>query len=90
MLLFSFVGCRLIPEGFIYLYKIISMTTIVVNERTAKGKSLLEFLSKFEGEKFIQIEKEPNMVTKRAIKDAREGKLIKCNSVSDLMDKLNV
>ncbi|MDP3643622.1 MAG: hypothetical protein Q8S54_10595 [Bacteroidota bacterium] len=65
------------------------MTTIIVNERTAKGKSLLEFLSKFEDEKFIHIEKEPNSTTKKAIKEAREGKLIKCNTISDLMDKLN-
>ncbi|MFA6402362.1 MAG: hypothetical protein WCX31_12175 [Salinivirgaceae bacterium] len=35
------------------------MTTITINERTAKGKSLLQFLSKFEGENFIQFENDP-------------------------------
>ena len=44
------------------------MATFIINERTSKGKSLLEFLRKFEGENFIQIEKEPNAETKRAAK----------------------
>ena len=30
------------------------MTTTIINERTAKGKSLLDFLKKFRGEDFIK------------------------------------
>ncbi len=29
------------------------MTTVIINDRTTKGKSLLQFLKKFEGENFI-------------------------------------
>ena len=60
-----------------------------INERTSKGKSLLEFLRKFEGENFIQIEKEPNSKTKRAISDVKKGKVTRAKNVSDLMDKLD-
>ena len=65
------------------------MTTIIINERTEKGKSLLKFLEKFNGEEFIQIDKKPNRETARAIEDSRNGKVVKTKSVSDLMKKLN-
>lgn len=65
------------------------MATITINERTSKGKSLLEFLRKFEGENFIHIEKEPNRETKRAISDVKKGNLTKTKNVTDLMNKLN-
>ena len=51
------------------------MTTIIINDRTAKGKSLLQFLKKFEGENFIIFGDEPNQETHEAIEDARKGKL---------------
>ena len=51
------------------------MTTVIINDRTAKGKSLLKFLKIFEGENFIHIGNEPNEKTKEAIEDARQGKL---------------
>jgi hypothetical protein len=51
------------------------MTTIIINESTEKGKSLIEFLRKFEGEKFIHFGNEPNEETIEAINDARSGKL---------------
>jgi len=35
------------------------MTTVIINERTAKGKSLIDFLRKFEGENFVEIGTEP-------------------------------
>ena len=66
-----------------------AMATITINERTSKGKSLLEFLRKFEGENFIQIEKEPNNETKRAISDVKKGKVTRTKNVADLLDKLN-
>ena len=65
------------------------MATVTINERTSKGKSLLEFLRKFEGENFIQIEKEPNDETKRAISDVKKGKVTRTENVADLIDKLN-
>jgi hypothetical protein len=51
------------------------MTTVIINDRTAKGKSLLQFLKKFDGENFIHIGNEPNEETKEAIEDSRQGKL---------------
>lgn len=65
------------------------MATITINERTSKGKSLMDFLRKFEGENFIHIEKEPNKETKRAIADVKKGKVTKAKDVADLMNKLN-
>lgn len=65
------------------------MTTISINEQTTKGKSLMEFLRKFDGEGFVQIEKEPNAETKRAIHDVKKGKVTRCNSAEDMMNKLN-
>lgn len=65
------------------------MTTIIINERTEKGKSLLNFLEKFNGEEFIVIDKKPNRETKRAIEDSKKGKVTKTKDVSDLMKKLN-
>jgi len=66
------------------------MATIIINERTAKGKSLMAFLRKFEGENFIHIAKEPNEETKRAITDVKNGKVTHVKNVADLMDELNV
>jgi low affinity Fe/Cu permease len=54
------------------------MTTIIVNEKTSKGKSLLEFLRKFENENFVQIEKTQNMELDKLIdqteKDIKQGR----------------
>jgi antitoxin component of RelBE/YafQ-DinJ toxin-antitoxin module len=69
------------------------MTTITINERTAKGKSLIEFLKKFHGEGFISFkdepEKTPNKVTLKAMRDAETGKVTKSKNVKDLIAKLN-
>ncbi len=67
------------------------MTTITINERTPKGKSLLEFLKKFQGESFIRFEeaKTPNKTTLKAMRDAEAGKVIKSANVDDLIKKLN-
>lgn len=64
------------------------MTTVIINEKTEKGKKLLDFLKSFSGERFINIEKEPNETTKKAIQEAREGKLTKAKNVDDLMEQL--
>jgi len=65
------------------------MAKVTINERISKGKSLMEFLRKFEGESFIEIEKVPNNETKKAINDVQKGKVTKTKNVADLMDKLN-
>jgi antitoxin component of RelBE/YafQ-DinJ toxin-antitoxin module len=65
------------------------MTTIIINERTEKVKSLLNFFEKFSNEEFIKIDKKPNRETIRAIEDSTNGKVVKTKNVSDLMKKLN-
>ncbi|WP_372947999.1 hypothetical protein [Mariniphaga sp.] len=65
------------------------MTTVIIDEKTTKGKSLLEFLKSFSDERFISIEKEPNETTKRAIRAAKEGKVTRTENLDDLMEKLN-
>lgn len=65
------------------------MTTVTINERTGKGKLLMEMLRKFENEGFVFIEKKPNQETEKAIGDVKKGKVTKCNSVDDMMKRLN-
>jgi hypothetical protein len=64
------------------------MTTVIINERTAKGKSLLQFLKKFEGENFIHIGDEPNDELKEAIEDARQGRVTSYKNSKELFDSL--
>jgi hypothetical protein len=65
------------------------MTTVTINERTSKGKMLLEILRKFEGEEFINFQSKPNAETMRAIRDVKKGKVTVCESVDDMVKKLN-
>lgn len=65
------------------------MTTITINEKSSKGKMMLEILRKFEGEEFINFQKKPNAETNRAIKDVKKGKVIECENVEEMMKKLN-
>ena len=65
------------------------MTTIIIDERTEKGKSLLKFLEQFNNEGFIIIDKKPNRATIRAIEDSKKGKVTKTNDVKDLMNKIS-
>jgi hypothetical protein len=51
------------------------MTTVIINDRTAKGKSLVQFLKKFEGEDFIYFGEKPNQDVLDAINDVKEEKL---------------
>jgi len=64
------------------------MTTVIINDRTAKGKSLLRFLKKFEGENFIYIADEPNDETKEAIEDTRQGKVTSHKNSKELFASL--
>lgn len=60
------------------------MTTVIINEHTEKGKSLIEFLRKFEHEKFLNFGYEPNEETKEAINEAREGNLNNYKNAEEL------
>jgi len=64
------------------------MTTVIINDRTAKGKSLLKFLKIFEGENFIHIGNEPNEETREAIEEARQGKLTSHKNSKELFASL--
>ena len=64
------------------------MTTITINERTAKGKSLIEFLRNFEGENFIRIGEDPNAETLKAISEISSGKGKRHKTVASLMSDL--
>jgi hypothetical protein len=72
-----------------YICKKKGMTTIIINEHTEKGKSLLAFLEKFKGEDFVIIEKTPNKKTRRAINESMNGCGPGAKNLSDLMDALN-
>lgn len=63
------------------------MATIVINEKTAKGKTLIEFLRKFETENFIHFEPEPNETTRKAIIEAQQGKTVKFKNFDDYKAK---
>ncbi len=64
------------------------MTTITINERTTKGKSLLKYLREFEDEGFISIVKEPSVSLSEAIEEARTGKTRECKSTKELFKNL--
>ena len=64
------------------------MTTVIINDRTAKGKSLIQLLKKFEGENFIYFGEDPNKDTIEAINEAREGKLNSYQSSKELFASL--
>lgn len=64
------------------------MTTITINERTAKGKTLLEYLRKFEGEPFIKIEEKPNASLLKSIEEAKTGKTKEMKNTAEYFNKL--
>lgn len=64
------------------------MTTITINERTTKGKTLLKYLRTLEGEGFIAIVKEPSASLAEAINEASTGKTKECTNTIDLFRNL--
>ena len=64
------------------------MTTITIDDRTKKGKCLVEFLCTLEGEGFVKIEKEPTASLMEAIYEAKAGKVKECRNTEDLFKKL--
>ena len=53
-----------------------------------KSKQAQKFVELIETMPFAKILKEPNATTKKAIEDARKGKVHKAKSLDDLFDKL--
>lgn len=64
------------------------MATITINERTVKGKNLLEYLRKFEGERFINIEEKPNASLSESMDEARAGKTKEMKNTGEYIKKL--
>ena len=66
-----------------------SSYTIHINERSAKAQTFINFLQDYAMDNnFINIEKIPNETTRKAIEDARQGKLHKAESVKHLFDSI--
>lgn len=64
------------------------MTTVIINNKTRKGKLILDLIREMGcGE---NLSDEPNEETKRAIEDARAGKLTKARSASELIKELGI
>ncbi len=70
------------------------MTTIAINEKTVKGKSLLKFLEQFKGENFITILDNKNNSKKNksqieeSFEDIKHGRVTKFKSVDDYFEKV--
>ena len=68
------------------------MTTIIINEKTKKGKIILDLIREMGVGKIIADEESENRVinstTIQAIKEAEEGKAIKCESFEDYLEKV--
>lgn len=64
------------------------MTKLLIDTRSSEAKLLLEYLKK---QRFIKVleDNAPNAETKKAIEDARSGKVTKTKNVADLMSKLH-
>jgi hypothetical protein len=63
------------------------MTTVIINEKTKAGKSLIEYLRHSNHATIIE-DKQPNAQTLKAIKDIEEGKVTSYKSAKDLMSSL--
>ncbi len=62
---------------------------IDINEHNDKAKRFIEFLKDYASDNsFVHIEKSPNRVTRKAIDDARKGKVLKADSTKALFDSI--
>jgi len=68
------------------------MTTIVINEKTKKGRIILDLIREMGIGKIVDDKKEtlniPNNETIKAILEAEEGKTIKCIDFDDYLQKV--
>lgn len=65
------------------------MITVKFNERTKKGKQLLEIIIDLEIKGYLRIVRIPNAQTIKAINEAKEGKVTSCKNIKDLFELLN-
>ena len=64
------------------------MTTVIINNKTKKGKLILDLIREMEcGEILYDY---PNEETIIAIDDARKGKLLKADSATELCKELGI
>ncbi|MEI7831272.1 MAG: hypothetical protein WCI31_15950 [Prolixibacteraceae bacterium] len=66
------------------------MTTIIINEKSKKGRIILDLVRELSCGKIINDDSVnlPNNKTIKAIQEAREGKTIKCNDFEDYLNKV--
>ena len=62
------------------------MTTVTINEKTTKGKKLVEYLKTLDYVSFEELK--PSAELKQAIKEAKNIDIIKGENVTDLLNKL--
>lgn len=63
------------------------MTTVIINDKTKKGKLVLELFREMGYGKIIS--REPNQETIAAIEDARAGKVSEAKHVKELLKSIN-
>jgi hypothetical protein len=63
------------------------MTTVIINEKTKAGKSLIEYLRHSKHAQIIE-EQKPNAETLQAMKEIEEGKVTSYNSAKEMMSTL--
>jgi hypothetical protein len=68
------------------------MTTIIIDEKSKKGKIVIDLIRELGIGKIIEDDRpkrkvNPNAVTLKAIKEAYEGNTIKCDSFQDYLKK---
>jgi hypothetical protein len=62
---------------------------IDIDDHSQKAKRFLEFLKDYASDNtFVQIEKSPNKVTRKAINEAQKGKTFKAESAKALFDSI--
>jgi len=68
------------------------MTTIIINEKTKKGRIILDLIREMRVGKIVdnlmESENIPNNTTIKAILEANEGKTIKCIDFNDYLKKV--
>lgn len=68
------------------------MTTVIINEKTKKGKIILDLIKEMGVGKIVEEKKTQDSIlndtTLEAIKEAEEGNTIKCTSFEDYLNKV--
>jgi hypothetical protein len=64
------------------------MTTIIIDEKTKKGKIILELIREMDAGEIMGEAPDFNKMTRNAIKEALEGKITHCNSFDDYLEKV--